>query len=102
MYDGGGRTKGKRLTRKKLLTVTAFLFVTTQVAALGWVTLSYLIAAYATVRLGQPYPIESLSETAITALLGTSALKVLGNIFEHNDGAVFGKSDANNNDTGCA
>ena len=102
MYDGGGKTKGKRLTRKKLLTVTAFLFVTTQVAAPGWVTLSYLIAAYATVRLGQPYPIESLSETAITALLGTSALKVLGNIFEHNDGAVFGKSDANNNDTGCA
>ena len=90
------------MTRKKLLTVTAFLFVTTLVAALGWVTLSYLIAAYATVRLGQPYPIESLSETAITALLGTSALKVLGNIFEHNDGAVFGKSDANNNDTGCA
>ena len=90
------------MTRKKLLTVTAFLFVTTQVAALGWVTLSYLIAAYATVRLGQPYPIESLSETASTALLGTSALKVLGNIFEHNDGAVFGKSDANNNDTGCA
>lgn len=82
-----------------MLGVTGFLFVTTQVAALGWVTLSYLIAAYATIRLGQPYPIESLSQTAITTILGGTALKVVQNIFEHNDGGIFGK---NNNDTTSA
>ena len=35
-------------TKKKIL------FITTQITALGWVSISYLIAAYATVRLGQP------------------------------------------------
>lgn len=89
--------KGKRL-KKRVISVTAFLFVTTQVAALGWVTLSYLIAAYSTIKLGQPYPIESLSQTAITTILGGTALKVVQNIFEHNDGGIFGK----NNETDSA
>ena len=40
--------KGKRLDARS---VTRTLFVTTQLAALGWVSMSYLIAAYATVRL---------------------------------------------------
>lgn len=73
--------------------VTKYLFVTTQLAALCWVTASYLIAGYATVRLGQPYPVTELSQQAITTILGTAALKVLENIFEHNDGALFGKSN---------
>lgn len=37
--------------------VTKVLFITTQLAALCWVTVSYLIAGYATVRLEQPYPV---------------------------------------------
>ena len=65
--------------------VTRVLFVTTQLAALVWVTVSYLIAVYATVRLGQPFPVVELSEQAITTILGVNALKVLENIFEHND-----------------
>lgn len=73
--------------------VTKALFVTTQVAALCWVTVSYLIAGYATVRLGQPYPVVELSQQAITTILGTAALKVLENIFEHNDGGIFGRSN---------
>lgn len=73
--------------------VTRCLFVTTQAAAVCWVTVSYLIAGYATLRLGQPYPVTELSQQAISTILGTAALKVLGNIFEHNDGAVFGKSN---------
>lgn len=72
--------------------VTRLLFITTQIAALGWVSASYLIAAYATVRLGQPYPVVELSQQAITSLLGVSALKVIENIFEHNDGGLFGTS----------
>ncbi len=73
--------------------VTRLLFITTQIAALGWVSASYLIAAYATVRLGQPYPVVELSQQAITSLLGVSALKVIENIFEHNDGGLFGTSN---------
>lgn len=72
--------------------VTKLLFVTTQAAALCWVSISYLIALYGTVKLGQVFPIETLSEQAINTILGVNALKVVENIFEHNDGAVFGRS----------
>lgn len=83
---------GKTLTEARLRSVTRLLFVSTQVSALVWVFISYAIAVYATVRLGQVYTMAELSKPAIDALLGVTALKVLGNIFEHNDGAVFGKS----------
>lgn len=70
--------------------ITRALFLTTQLAALVWVSASYGIAVYATVRLGQPFPVAELSQQAITTILGVNALKVLENIFEHNDGPVFG------------
>ena len=89
------KPKGKRLTEAKLKSVTRILFITTQIAALCWVSVSYLIALYATVRLGQVFPVVDLSKQAITSLLGVSVLKVLENIFEHNDGPVFGKSNKN-------
>lgn len=73
--------------------ITRILFITTQIAALGWVSISYLIAAYATIRLGQPYPVVELSQQAITTILGTTALKVVENIWEHNDGGIFGCSN---------
>ena len=79
---------------RSVKTVTRRLFVTTQLAALGWVTMSYLIALYATVRLGQAFPVADLSKQAIETILGVNVLKVVENIFEHNDGAVFGKSNA--------
>lgn len=72
--------------------ITRLLFVTTQLAALAWVSVSYLIAVYATVRLAQPFPVVELSQQAITTILGVSALKVVENIFEHNEGVVFGQS----------
>ena len=72
--------------------ITKGLFVTTQIAALGWVTLSYLIAVYATVCLEQPFPVVELSQQAITTILGVNVLKVVENIFEHNDSALFGRS----------
>lgn len=81
-------------TEQRFLRITRFLFVTTQVSALVWVSLSYLIAVYATVRLGQPFPVETLSGQAIDTLLGVAALKVLENIFEHNEGGIFGRSRA--------
>ena len=70
--------------------VTKILFITTQIAALGWVSVSYLIAVYATVRLGQPFPVVELSQQAITTILGVNVLKVVENIFEHNDSPLFG------------
>lgn len=80
----------KRLNMKS---VTRQLFITTQYAALGWVSVSYLIAIYATVRLGQPFPVVELSQQAIETILGVNVLKVVGNIFEHNDSPVFGYSN---------
>lgn len=76
-----------------MISITRILFITTQIAALGWVSISYLIAAYATIRLGQPYPVVELSQQAIATILGTTALKVTENIFEHNDGGIFGCSN---------
>ena len=78
--------------------VTRILFITTQIAALGWVSVSYLIALYATVRLGQPFPVIELSQQAITTILGVNVLKVVENVFEHNDGGVFGHSNTTGDD----
>ena len=78
--------------------VTRILFITTQIAALGWVSVSYLIALYATVRLGQPFPVVELSQQAITTILGVNVLKVVENVFEHNDGGVFGHSNTTGDD----
>lgn len=75
-----------------LRSVTRFLFVTTQLFALVWVSWSYGIATYSTVVLAQPFPVEELSRQAIITLLGMSSLKVVENIFEHNEGVVFGQS----------
>lgn len=70
--------------------ITRILFVTTQVAAIVWVSVSYLIAIYATVKLWQPFPVAELSQQAITTILGVNVLKVVENIFEHNDSVLFG------------
>lgn len=78
--------------KSKLQSITRWLFVTTQVSALFWVTLSYAIAAYATVVLKEPFPVVELSCQAIETILGVTALKVVSNIFEHNDGLLFGSS----------
>ena len=73
------------MKKSTLKSVTRILFVTTQYAALLWVSISYLIALYATVRLGQVFPVVELSEQAIKTILGVNVLKVVENIFEHNN-----------------
>lgn len=95
------RKKAKRKLKILFQSITAWLFITTQVAALLWVSLSYAIALYATVALEQPFPIESLSEKAINTLLGVTALKVVENVFEHNDGAFWGKSKSTEENEEC-
>ncbi|MCM1059105.1 MAG: hypothetical protein NC452_02300 [Eubacterium sp.] len=75
-----------------LRSVTRFIFLTTQISALVWVFTSYAIAIYSTVYLQQVYTMSELSEPAINTILGVGFLKVLENIFEHNNGKVFGES----------
>ena len=60
--------------------------------AIIWVSWSYGIATYSTIVLAQPFPVEELSRQAIITLLGMSGLKVVENIFEHNESVVFGQS----------
>lgn len=96
------RRDRKTLSAARLRSVTRVLFVTTQYCALSWVYISYALATYSTVRLGQVYTMAELSKPAIESLIGVTALKVVENIFEHNDGVVFGKSEkpASKKDTG--
>ena len=89
----GARSRERNgLTEARLRSVTRRLFVSTQISALVWVFTSYAIAVYSTVRLQQVYTMEALSRPAIDTILGVTALKVVENIFEHNNGAVFGSS----------
>lgn len=89
--SGGKRACG--LSEEKLGSVTRRLFVATLRAAIVWVSWSYLLATYAIIRLGVVYTMEELSKPAITAILGVTVAKVIGNIFEHNESAVFGVSN---------
>lgn len=75
--------------------VTRFIFLTAQVFAIIWVSWSYIISTYATVVLEQPFPAEELSKEAVRTILGVGVLKVFENIFEHNEGLVFGTSKKN-------
>ena len=63
--------------RNIIRSITRFLFVTTQVCAIIWVSWSYGIATYSTIVLAQPFPVEELSRQAIITLLGMSGLKVV-------------------------
>lgn len=85
--------KARGDTERKARSVTAFLFVTTQVASIVWVSTSYVLAGYATVALAQPFPVTDLSTQAIVTLLGNGILKTVANLFEHNNGGIFGQSD---------
>lgn len=75
-----------------LRSITRLIFITTQISALVWVFTSYAIAIYSTVCLQQVYTMSELSEPAIKTILGVGVLKVLENIFEHNNSKIFGES----------
>lgn len=90
----------KHLSDAKTKSVTRMLFVTSQICALVWVFISYGIAIYSTVKLGQVYTMAELSEPAINTILGITVAKVVGNIFEHNNGGLFGNTANNSDETG--
>lgn len=88
-----GDRSERKLTIKK---VTKFILVSTQISALIWVYTSYAIAIYSTIVLHQVYTMAELSEPAINTLLGVGVIKLVENVFEHNSGGIFGKSDGEN------
>ena len=83
---------GKHLTKKKTISITRLIFITSQIFALIWVTISYIIALYATIKLEQVFPVVELSQQAINTIIGVGIMKTAENIFEHNDSVVFGNS----------
>lgn len=80
---------GKRIQRES---VTRWLFKVPVTFAIIWVTWSYALATYATVALGQPFPVETLSGQAMDTILGGIFGKLILNVFEHNDGGIFGRT----------
>lgn len=88
---------GKRVKKRAwpvwLRHVTEFIFVVMLGMCCFVVVNACGIAWYSTIVLHQPYPLESLASQAFLAGLGAIAAKVVGNIFEHNNGGIFGESD---------
>lgn len=82
-----------RKPKKSKISITKFLFITTQIFVFVWISISYLIAIYATVKLEQPFPVVELSGQAMGVILGNVGMKTVSNIFEHNNGGLFGKTD---------
>jgi ABC-type anion transport system duplicated permease subunit len=80
----------KRLTKAKMVSITRVLFILGAVSSVVWISISYAIAIYSTVKLGQVYTMSELSEPAMTVFLGTIAAKTMENIFEHNESVIFG------------
>lgn len=78
---------------KLLSGVTAFIYIATLIMSLIWITMTYIFAGYATFKLGQPLPVEELSSQALIATVGVVVAKTVANIFEHNNGGIFGTSD---------
>ena len=81
---------------KLLSGITAFIYIATLIMSLIWITMTYIFAGYATFKLGQPLPVEELSSQALIATVGVVAAKTVANIFEHNNGGIFGTSDKMN------
>lgn len=92
------RAERKNRSLANVRSVTREIFVVSLWAAVIWISLSYAIAIYATVRLGQVYTLAELSKPALDALMVVVGGKVLGNVFEHNDGPIFGTSQRVNKD----
>lgn len=88
---------GKRLKKTNwpvwLCHVTEFMYVCTMIMCLLVIVNTCALAWYSTIVLHQPYPLESLSSQLGVTIIGAIVAKVLGNIFEHNNGGIFGQSD---------
>lgn len=72
--------------------VTRFLYCAIVIAGLIWVSISYAIAVYAALAYQQFEYLSELSREVIVSILTVAGLKTIENIFEHNNGLIFGTS----------
>lgn len=87
------KQRSRKSAKSSFMSITKFLFVTTQIFVFIWISISYLIAIYATVKLEQPFPVVELSGQAMGVILGNVGMKTVSNLFEHNNGGLFGTSN---------
>lgn len=80
--------------KKFLQTFTNLMYCLVIVASVIWISLSYLIGIYGVVVFGQVEPLIELSRDVVKCISVVLVTKTIGNIFEHNDGPVFGYSDS--------
>lgn len=81
--------KGKRL---KAGNTTRLMWCAILAFSILWVTWSYVIATYSTMVLMQPFPAEELSREAMRTILSVGFMKLAENVFEHNNGGLFGQT----------
>jgi len=80
------------MSRKGFESLTAWLFTVSVVAAIGWITISYLMGIYALKAFGNTDLLTELSKEAMITILGVNLMKMITNLFEHNNGGIFGTS----------
>lgn len=82
------KTEKKKPCRRPvwLRKITEFMFVCTMGGSLLVIANTCALAWYSTIVLQQPYPLEDLATQLGITMIGAIAAKVVGNIFEHNDG----------------
>lgn len=79
--------------KKFLQTFTNLMYCLVIMASLVWISLSYVIGIYAVVVYGQVEALVELSADVVRCIMVVLITKTIGNIFEHNNGGIFGYSD---------
>lgn len=80
------------MNRKRFESLTAWLFTVSVIAAITWISISYLMGVYALKELGNTDLLVELSKEAMVTILGVNLMKMISNLFEHNNGGIFGTS----------
>lgn len=80
------------MNRSKFENLTAWLFTITTIAAIFWISVSYMMGVYALKVLDSTELLIELSREAMVTILGVNLMKVVMNLFEHNNGGIFGTS----------
>lgn len=75
------------------MTLTDRLFLTSFRLSWALITITYGLGVYCTVVLQDPRLLETVSVQLIITVLGCIVMKIVANVFEHNNGGIFGTSD---------
>lgn len=80
------------MSRKFIKSITRLVLIGGFIISILVLVFSCTMAAYSTIKLGTPYPLEELSGKCLDAILGLAFVKTFENVVEHNDSWLFGKS----------